>query len=174
MSQEINVVLARANWCSHCKHFEPIFEHSKENYKSVPELKNMNIEFKDFDLADENGKNSFMLSHFSAMDKIEGYPTVLVNIRTKNNNKYIIVPHTVIDEKVKKNEQIEEASNRFINNISNSLKSDSSENKVLYTTQTGGSNSYGQDVYGNKTSLIEEKYRAKYLKYKSKYLSLKK
>ena len=44
MSQEINVVLARANWCSHCKHFEPIFEQSKELYKNDSELKNMNIE----------------------------------------------------------------------------------------------------------------------------------
>jgi thiol-disulfide isomerase/thioredoxin len=166
MSQEINIVLARANWCGHCQHFEPIFEHSKNIYKNNDELKKLNIEFKDFDLAEDNGKNSFMLSHFNAMDKVEGYPTVLVNVRTKNNNKYLIVPHTVIDEKINKKDQTEEAAKRFLQNISNALKSESSENKVLYVQNGGGNLNY-------QTSLEEEKYRKKYLKYKSKYLRLK-
>jgi len=167
MTQQINVILARANWCGYCKHFEPIFEHSKNIYKNNDVLKELDINFEDYDFAEDSVKNSFMVSHMNAMDKIQGYPTVMVNIRSKNNNKYLVVSHTMVDEKVNEKNRIEEAAKRFIENLSNIIKSENSENKVLYK-QNGGN-----IFYNSQLSPEEEKYRKKYLKYKSKYLKLK-
>lgn len=167
MTPEINVILARANWCGHCEDFKPIFDFSKNIYKNNDVLKDLNINFKDYDIAEDSGKNSLMINHMDVMNKIEGYPTVFVNLRSKNNNKYFVISHTVKDEKVNEKNMIEEAAKRFVENISNVIKSENSENKVLFT-QNGGNNFNNYQL-----SPEEEKYRKKYLKYKSKYLKLK-
>ena len=171
MLEKIIVIFARANWCGHCKHFEPIYEKSIENYKNNKYLKDFDIEFENYDMADENRKNSFMLSHFTALDKVEGYPTILINKKTKSKNIYIVTAHTHIDrndndEKNDDEAEKNDAADRFLNNISNSLKSLNSDNKILYTMSGGAMINY-------QTSLTEELYRKKYLKYKSKYIELK-
>jgi hypothetical protein len=172
MSKEITVILARANWCGHCQHFEPIYNVAKNNHdnKNDKFLNKYKISFKDYDLATNDGKSNFTINHLDAVDMVEGYPTVLVNVRDKENknNKYYTVSHTVIDNNIKNEEkQNQEASERFMANISNLLKSLDSDSKVLYM-QTGGA------MVNYQTSLNEEIYRSKYLKYKSKYLELKK
>jgi len=170
MSEKITVILARANWCGHCQHFEPIYEESEKKYKDNKYLQNYTIKFDNFDLANDDVKNGFMLGHYNAMEKISGYPTVLVNITDEKNkkNNYHIIEHTLIDEKINdKNKQIIEASERFLNNISNVLKSLNSDGSILYV-QTGGA------MVNYQTSMQEELYRKKYLKYKSKYIELKK
>jgi len=160
MSDKIKIILARANWCGHCKDFEPIYDLSQIFYKNNKFLKEYNINFENYDMADNDIKNKFMLNHFNAMDQIEGYPTILINIKNKENNKYYNIQHTVRDYKISNNkEQIENAALRFLDNISNKIKSLNSDNKILYT-QTGGKNQ-------------NELYKKKYLKYKSKYLNLK-
>ena len=162
MSKEIEIILAKATWCRHCKNFEEIYNHSKNNYKKNSELKNLNLLFSDHDLALEDERDIFMKKYLNAMDFVEGYPTVLIKI----NDKYLIVEHTVLDEKEEKKNQVDEASKRFLENISNVIKSLNSENKILYTQSGGSSNIY-------KTSIEEETYRKKYIKYKFKYLKLK-
>lgn len=169
MSKKITVILARAGWCGHCKDFEPIFEETRNNYKDEKYLNKHNINFVDYDLATDDGKNNFTINHLDALKMVEGYPTVLVNVYEKDNknNKYYTIDHTIVNQNIKDDsEKNKEASKRFLVNISNLIKSLDSDNKVLYL-QTGG----GMSKY--QTSSQEEIYRKKYLKYKSKYLELK-
>lgn len=162
----IVVILAKANWCGHCQRFSPVFEYSSENYKNNEYLKNYNIKFESYDLADDDEKRNFMLSHLKAYDKVDGYPTVLILINKDNKINYHNINHVEV-ENIKDKKQISSSSKIFIENISNALKSLNSENKSLFL-QIGG------NINNNKTLLSEEKYRNKYLKYKSKYLNLKK
>jgi len=167
MSKDYIVILARADWCGHCRNFEPIYDNAKNNYKKNKYLKDLKINFKDYNLADDKIKTIFMMNHLKASDKISGYPTVLINIREKNNkNDYFTVDHTVIDSNLDKDKQIDEASTKFLENISNALKSLSNGNSSLFINVGGEHNK-------NFTSLEDSKYRDKYLKYKSKYLKIK-
>lgn len=165
MSNKISVILTRANWCPHCHHFEPIYNIAKDIYKEFEELKNYEINFEDYDLADDDIKNTFMVNHYDIKDKIKGYPTVFVNLKNKNKhtNNYLTIDHTTINDEIKEIDQHEEAAKRFIKNIVNVLNTNNSDNKVLYI-QKGG---YNKDLEHEKT------YKKKYLKYKSKYLELK-
>lgn len=163
MLTNIEIILAKANWCGHCKNFEKIYKYSQDNYKEYDEeFKNLNLVFSDHDLALEDVRDIFMINYPKAMEFVEGYPTVLLKIK----DKYLIVEHTILDENQDKENQVSDASKRFLENISNVIKSLNSENKILYTKSGGSSNIY-------KTSLEEETYRKKYIKYKSKYLKLK-
>lgn len=168
MSKKITVILAKAGYCTHCKNFEPIFEESTNNYKDDKYLDNRDINFIDYDLATDEGKTNFTISHLEALKMVEGYPTVLVNIYDKNDkkSKYYTIDHTVVNHNINDKEKKKEASKRFLNNLSNLLKSLESGNKVLYLQTGGGMRNY-------QTSLKEEIYRKKYLKYKAKYLELK-
>lgn len=179
MSKEITIILSKANWCPHCRDFEPIFELAKKNSKSDDYLKNYDIKFEDYDFEDNNVKNTFSINHFDAMDKISGYPTILLKIVQNKKNNYIPIEHTVINLQTKseKNKKIleQDASKRFLNNIINCLKTIDSDRKVLFMetheTQTGGN----MTKFNSKQNLSEnELYKKKYLKYKSKYLELKK
>jgi thiol-disulfide isomerase/thioredoxin len=169
MSKEITVILARAGWCGHCQHFEPIYKKTIEIHSNDKFLSKYNIIFKNYDLANDADKTNFTINHLAAINMVEGYPTVLVNVNDKENkeDKYYTISHTVVDENIKEDEQHEEASKRFLVNIANLIKSLNSDSKVLYI-QTGGA------MIKYKTSLKEEIYRNKYLKYKSKYIELKK
>jgi hypothetical protein len=166
MSHKIRIILTRANWCPHCHHFEPIFNAAKNIYKEFGELNNYEIKFEDYDLADDDIKNTFMINHYNIKDKIKGYPTVFINFKNKNQNTndYITIDHTVIDENIKKANQHEEAAKRFIKNVQNVLSSLNSDNKVLYVQEGGNINNFEK----------EEIYKKKYIKYKSKYIELKK
>ena len=172
MSQKISVILTRAEWCPHCKNFEPIYETAKNIHKKFEELKNYDIKFEDYDIANDDVKNTFMLNHYEIKDKIKGYPTVFINLKNKNQktNNYFMIDHTIVDEKLNELEQHEEAAKRFIKNIYNSLKSINSDNKVLYM-QEGGNVVDEREL--KKDLEKEDIYKKKYLKYKSKYLKLK-
>ncbi len=190
MTQKISIILTRANWCPHCQHFEPIFENAKNTYKKQDYLKDFEIKFEDYDLANDDVNNTFMLNHNDIKDEIQGYPTVFVNLKNKTSkqNNYFTVEHTVIDSNIDKSKQIEEATEKFLQNITNGLKSLDSENKVLFI-QKGGHylnnknqldqlnqlNKLNQCGIGGSISDIKNKdlYKAKYLKYKSKYIQLK-
>jgi thiol-disulfide isomerase/thioredoxin len=169
MSKKITVILARASWCPHCQHFESIYKMANDLSKKHKFLKDYEIEFKNYDLADDSVKNTFALNHNGAQEKIQGYPTVLVNL---NNSppKYNTVEHTVINgEFANESEQElleEKAAERFLENIVNLIKNNNSGNKVLHI-QNGG------NMINKLTQNFDEIYRKKYLKYKSKYLELK-
>jgi thiol-disulfide isomerase/thioredoxin len=159
---EITIILIRADWCSYCKHFEPIFAIAEKIYKSNDYLNKYKINFENYDFADKDKKNIFIMNHFNVMNKINGFPTVLL----KNNNEYKLVNHTTINDKLNIKEEEKIAANKFLDNIINILKSNESENKILYTQ--------GKEIQEGGEQLQEELYKKKYLKYKSKYLELKK
>lgn len=166
MNPEITIILAKAGYCSHCKNFEPIFEIAKNIYKSNDFFSNYNVKFEDYDMVNDDIKNTFIINHNNVKDKIQWYPTIFVNIRdttNKNNliNEYLTIEHTTIDPKINEKKQQEEAAKRFLENIVNSIKTFESENKISYI-QTGGLNLSNNDIY-----------KKKYLKYKSKYHELK-
>ena len=164
MNPEILIILARANWCGHCKSFKPIFKSAENIYKSNDFLKDYNIKFDDYDMVDADISNTFMITHNKIKDQIKWYPTVFVNIRDisdKKNmiNKYIPIEPTIIDPKIDEKKQQEEAAKRFLENIINGIKTLQSDSKTNYI-QTGGTSK-------------NEIYKSKYLKYKSKYYELK-
>lgn len=166
MSSDISIILTKANWCPHCQNFEPIYEEAKKIYENHEGLKNYKIKFENYDLADENEKNIFSLNHFDIVDKIKGYPTVYLKLKNSENNnlnEYLQITHTVIDDKINKQKQNEDAAKRFLNNIVNNLKTLNSNGKMTYL-QNGGDNIWK----------LNDKYKNKYLKYKMKYLKLKK
>lgn len=181
MDIKIYVILARAEWCGHCQKFEPVYNVVKEIYKKNDFLTNYEIQFDDYNLADDNIRNTFLLNHGDISDKVQFYPTIFVGFKNKKNKTidYITIEHTAIpnedelklqelrnDEKkydaLKKKLEIE-CAKKFISNIINGIKSFESDNKILYT-QAGGSKLMNVD---------ESIYKNKYLKYKTKYLKLK-
>lgn len=168
--KEFTVILARAHWCGHCRNFEPIYEETRTNYMNDEFLSKYKVNFKDYDLANDDGKNNFTLNHLDAMNLISGYPTVLIHINDKNTNKYFPIDHTVINHNLAdEQEKKTDASKRFMTNISNFIKSLESDNKFIYKQlQSGGA------IKKYKTSMEEAEFREKYLKYKKKYSDAKK
>jgi thiol-disulfide isomerase/thioredoxin len=177
MSQKINVILAWAHWCHFCNDFKPIYDMAKEMYKKSKELDNYDIEFEDYNIADDKIIGIFKLNHFEIKDKITGYPTIFINVKNtekknnKKNNQYLQIEHTIINKNDKNNEKqlYEEAAKKFITNISIALKNINSDRVLI--TQQGGNIKYNES---KRNFLNEEQYKKKYLKYKSKYLELKK
>lgn len=176
MTQKISIILTRANWCPHCQHFEPIFEIAKNTYKKHDYLKDFEIGFEDYDLASDDIKNTFMLNHHNIKDKIQGYPTVFVNLKNKTSkqNEYFSIEHTVVDNNIEESKQQNEAAKLFLTNIENGLKSFNSENKVLFI-QKGGNKLNHCGIEGGSINVKNNDiYKAKYIKYKSKYIEFKK
>jgi len=172
-NEQISIILARAYWCGHCQKFELIYNKVKKIYKEVDYLNNLEIKFEDYDIANDDIKKIFMINHYDIKDKIEGYPTVFINFKNKNKkiNQYFPIEHTVIDENINKNEQHEEAAKRFMEKIINVLKSNNSDNKILYLQKGGNIKDKSESEL--KHDLNEEIYKNKYQKYKLKYLKLK-
>ena len=150
MSDKIKVILAKASWCPHCSDFMPIYEKATENQGNK-------YEFNCYDFADDAptpNKNNFEDDHRELVNLIDGYPTIFVKI---NDNSHIKVDPTII-----RNNDINKAVKEFINNIENGLKTLSSGRRKEYVRLEGG--------------FIEndEYYKNKYIKYKQKYVELKK
>ena len=189
MSKELSVILVRANWCGYCKNFEPIYNAAIKSYKKIDYFKDYKVEFKNYDIAEEGVMDTLANNHREISDKIQGYPSVFVNLKNKpNSNLYFSVEHTIIDKKKygdddsdengrehgrehedeheheheQEQEQYEEAASRFLQNIVNVLKTHNSDGKILYIQG------------GNNDNFNDEIYKKKYLKYKYKYLKLKK
>lgn len=164
MNSEILIILARVNWCGYCKDFKQIYEISKDICKSNDFLKDYNIKFDDYDMENNDVKNTFIITHNKIKDQIKWYPTVFVNIRDTSDkknmiNEYMTIEPTIIDPKIDEKKQQEEAAKRFLENIINGIKTLQSDSKTKYI-QTGGTTK-------------NEIYKSKYLKYKSKYHELK-
>ena len=168
MSKEISVIFVRANWCGHCRNFEPIFNETRQNYLDNDFFKNYKMKFVDYDLESSEGKISFENSHREAKKLISGFPTIIIKISDNDETgKYHTIDHTVVDSTVEKNKQHRKASNEFLNNLIDLIKTVNSDQKITYTHEGRFNNKF-------RTPLSEKKLRNKYLKYKSKYLKLKK
>lgn len=185
MSQKIFIILAKAGYCIHCKNFEPIFTTAKNICKFNDFLKNHDIKFDEYDMADNTIRNTFEINHHKIMDQIKGYPTVFINIRDTSNakniiNDYLEIEHVVANHQMDKDEdkQKEEAAKRFLENIVNGIKTLNSDSKTTYIqtgkgTGTGTGTGMGIRQTQKGGSQINEMYKLKYLKYKSKYHELK-
>lgn len=174
MDYKFTVILAKADWCHFCKEFEPIFEYSIKKYKDNDDLKNYTIKFEKFNMADSDIEKKFIANHDIAYEKIQGYPTVFLNITNseKKINNYCIIPHTSKDKKIiSDDQQIDEASKRFLENIVNLLKTLNSDSSVLFV-KIDNDNDNG-NLNTNLKSDKKIMYKKKYLKYKSKYTKLK-
>lgn len=168
MSKEISVIFVRASWCGHCRNFEPIFEKTKQNYLDNDFFKDYKMNFVDYDLESPERKFSFESSHPDATKLISGFPTIIIKIADNDKiGKYHTIEHTVVASKFKERDQHREASNEFLNNLIDLIKTVNSDQKITYTHEVRFNNKF-------RTPLSEKKLRNKYLKYKSKYLKLKK
>lgn len=172
MSHMINIILAKASWCPHCLDFAPIYELAQKKINSEQDLDNCEITFDSYELDKNNQKSDFMKKYPGLIDFLEGYPTVYFRMsdlnekNEKNKTKTEFINHAVANGQDKK--ALEDAANEFVNNIVNKYKSMLSDNKELHIdVQKGG-------MKNHITSIQEAIYRNKYLKYKSKYLYLKK
>ena len=161
--KDISIVLAKAEWCGHCRSFQPIFKLSEKDIKNNDYLKTMNIKYEIYDV--DKDKDSFIKKYGEErLNKIDGYPSAFVVIIENNKvNKFEEVNTT----KEKEGKTKEEASKDFIKNIEVKLKTMTSENKDKYinTDKVNGQHGGGENIIN---------YRDKYLKYKNKYLELKK
>jgi thiol-disulfide isomerase/thioredoxin len=149
MTNKIKVILAKASWCPHCTHFMPIYEKAKEDYEDE-------YEFSCYDFADDApnpNRSNFENDHGELVDLVDGYPTIFLK---KDNKTYTKIDPTIIRDN-DKNKAVKE----FKNNIENGKKTLESDRKEEHITLEGGS------------SLNEDIYKNKYMKYKEKYFRLK-
>ena len=165
---EIKIVLVKANWCGHCKTFEPLYEEAKKKYKKIDFLVN-NIT--DFFKYDEKEKENFTKDYSEKIfSSIVGYPTVLLIVSDKTKNKDDEDKHKIheINTTKKTDSKTEnEAVNEFLKNIEAKLRTILSPNKDTHVN-TGVLNGGGN--VKNNTNYID--YKKKYYKYKNKYLKL--
>jgi hypothetical protein len=168
MSYEINIILAKAEWCYHCKEFTPIYELATNRLSPANHLDNCKVNFLTFDMANEKRESEFKSTYPELVQYLKGYPSVYFQLidTQQNIKKAEFIEHSVA--KGQGQQAKIKAADEFINNIVNKYKSMISENKEVHITvkQKGG---MLQDI----TSLEEVKYRQKYLKYKRKYLEHK-
>ena len=154
-NNEIQVILAKRDGCGYCTMFQPIFEMAKK----ICEIEKPHIKFESYDHALPQEENNFNQTYKGFNIMLEGFPTIFLQFKVNDKIKNTMADTTQINTKLNKTEEelVEEAAHRFIENVLNQYKTyTSTKNETFVSSQKGG------DLY----------YKAKYLKYKSKYLSL--
>ncbi len=156
------VILAKADFCGHCHAFLPIFKRAIELAKKDKEIVDTEFIIKEMDSSIEPMAHKNFESEYGndTLSLISGYPTVVILMDVDGEKKIGTVEHTGGDT--------ESAAINFIQNVKNGIKTIGSENKDFYIRvkkQEGG-------TCGLDTQVLEDKYKAKYIKYKSKYLEL--
>jgi thiol-disulfide isomerase/thioredoxin len=170
---EIKVVLVKANWCGHCRTFEPLYEEAKKKYKNIDYLKNI-TDFIKYDV--QNEKEDFIDDYSEKIfSSIVGYPTVLLIISDNDKHKGDENKHKTyeINTTKKTDTQTEsKAINEFLKNIESKLKTIFSPNKDTHiNTETEEEKVHtGGEIIKNNINYID--YKKKYYKYKHKYLKL--
>jgi thiol-disulfide isomerase/thioredoxin len=160
MSKDLKVILVKADYCGHCRDFLPIYEKAIELAEESFSYAEFIIEEMDKrinPIAYENFKSKY---GEEILSKIEGYPTVVLIFEKDGKKIDTQIDHTVGEKN--------EAAKRFLNNLNNkynTLKSDSKKEFVSVNQQQGGDCKVNNVEYN-------DKYKVKYIKYKSKYLSL--
>ena len=180
----IEIILAHAEWCPHCKHFSPIYKNAQKIIngeklnKTDDAIKEMTTFFKkhktkvkSFDFANEDEKHKFNNEYSDLSDKIDGYPTVLLKYDIDGKNGTKIVETTVIDHKNINNKEQDElefdASKEFVNNVMNLVKTFTSDNKDLFVQGGGG-------LFNKNMKEFKNKDYYDYVNYKIKYMQLQK
>ena len=194
---DICVVLTKVAWCSHCKDFQEIFNNIESRIKQNETLKDKKIILEKYDMGVDESK--FAKKYNKFMEKIDGYPTILLNVKNdKNKMQGEVIEHTVIEpnNKLKKEELINIATDKFISKIESRYKSITNNEKDTFVNLEGGNNNCctneGCMIGGGKKDNAPPKtpktpkalsvsninntnnYKYKYIKYKNKYMQLKK
>jgi len=189
---DICVVLTKVAWCDHCKDFQEIFNNIESRIKHNETLKDKKIVLEKYDMQLDESKFAKKYNNFMA--KIDGYPTILLNIKNdKNKMQGEVIEHTVIEpnNKLKKEELINIATDKFISKIESRYKSITNNEKDTFVNLEGGSNNCCTNegcmiggAKGNipntplKSKIINaintdtNNYKYKYIKYKNKYMQL--
>jgi len=165
---DLHIMLIKTEWCPHCQHFKPIYKEASKKYKDNKELGKLKIEFSMYDGDNDVDKinkykaleditdNKSAISEVlvPAMNAVNGYPTIL--IKCKKDKAFSILHdrgHTADD---------------LLEKILDFYNKEMNPGVEVKNVQKGGSNQYSfskkEDGY----------YAKKYLKYKTKYLTLKK
>jgi thiol-disulfide isomerase/thioredoxin len=159
MSNEITIILVKADYCGHCKNFLPIFEHSVSLSKThLPNVKFETIEM-DPSIVSNPEINFRKKYNQELFDLVQGYPTILIKIIENNIEKYDEVNATRLEN------SIESAATKFIENIKLKIK------ELEQLEQRPVSKKEKQDGGNDQTNDLQ--YKNKYIKYKNKYLQLK-
>ncbi len=161
-NSKVKVILAKADFCGHCHAFLPIYKRAMELAQKDKEISNSEFIIKEMDTSIEPMAHKNFESEYGAdvLSLVSGYPTVIILMDIDGDKKFGTVEHTGGDT--------ETAASNFISNVKNGIKTISSEKKDFYLRpkkQEGG-------TCGLDTPVLEDKYKAKYIKYKSKYLDL--
>jgi thiol-disulfide isomerase/thioredoxin len=164
MTEKTDILLIKANWCGHCKRFEPIFKNTEAIIKNNDFFKDKNINLKSFDFAENGIKENFENEYGKVSKYIDGFPTVIIRHEKKNNVKYTLIDTAHEDETIKENKRLDHATHNFIKNIKNGYDS--------LTIQQGGNYEHMLEKT-LENELSEMYYKKKYLHYKNKYLELK-
>lgn len=165
MSDKLDILLIKTGWCGFCKNFEPIFNNTNGFLKKDKKLKKNNFNMKSFDFADEKVKEKFENEYGKISQYIDGYPTVFLRQESKNNVKYTTIDTAHENHDIKKDdERLNNATQKFIENIKNSYSS-------LETQKGGNYECMLEKSLENQLSEIH--YKKKYEIYKNKYLKLK-
>lgn len=165
--KNVQVILVKSNTCHYCQRFEPVYEYSRNNIKSL--ANKYGLTYSTFDVQNDIDRIKLNAEHpecskIMSGDKM-GVPTVFINVSENGKSKYHIVEHVIPDDDSPTD--IKNSSNKFMDNVHNKLKTIESDGKIEYI-HTGGD--LGLELDRN---LDRKLYKEKYLKYKEKYMSLK-
>lgn len=150
LNNEVLMILVKRKGCPYCTDFDPIYENALKKYPQ--------INHEEYDHAFPEQKNAFERDYSSLLMMLEGFPTVFLRFKLPTGKmKYCFADTVQIDDSLPENKQLDEATDRFINNIINKYKSYMSDGSKTYTSvqQHGG----------------EDFYKKKYFKYKLKYIN---
>ena len=159
---EVTVILAKTSWCPHCIDFTPIYQKAGAEINKIAKSNKINKQFTfhSFEIDKENEKKDFEQKFGELTDFINGFPSVLIKYKGGGKNYIVPINHTFIkktdkkpnDGELKELEKI--AVEEFVNNIFTNV----SDKKDVFVNPQNGGNIY----------------KEKYLKYKAKYIELKK
>ena len=164
-NNSVDIILAKTATCPFCINFNPIWEAAANENNLTKQLGGRKVNFNAFDMKKLEDKNKFESKYTGLSEILEGYPTVYIQFFHDDKLKTAQVEHTSINVRTgggSNNNKTQEAVDRFLNNIVNVYKTLTSDNKAVHVNvQDGG-------------KLPNSIYKEKYLKYKAKYIELKK
>ena len=170
------VLLVKAEWCGHCKHFLPIF--AKAN-KEIKKNTDKDIQFISYDTQtkdlihhDEDDKNDQYKNKSSQLTypyseeigEVDGFPTIFVIIENNNNNEKKILKDVL---ETRGNDYAE--FNKIVLASFEKLESNNNSDNKSETIFL----KYNHNQSGGNKNKANKNYESKYLKYKSKYIELK-
>lgn len=166
-TKNVDVILVFSPGCFYCVKFKPVYDAIRNYIHDFKDLADYNINF----LRYEDGSGVRLPNH-EKLPSYQGVPTVFLYYE----NKYSHVPHVIPNNEADKQE-LKRSVNEFLQNISNVLKSQETENKTTYLQiDTDENPSFKKGMSGGNVGGYgndEDIYRDKYIKYKKKYLELK-